>query len=186
MKTVALIGSRKAPSHAISTGFQIGMELAKRNIKMYSGGAPGMDDTFERGYRMINHNLMNIILPNNGFNGRTRGENYFPLEDYPIELILKAEEMVADIHPYWPLEGFARRAHTRNCFQILGHDLNSPVDCVILWAPINGVSVTGGTRTAFELARQYNIKAYNMANLDHLEELEAMLEIKHANLDFLM
>lgn len=186
MKHVTLIGSRKAPLDILNDAIRIGRQLAIMKIPMFSGGADGMDSAFEQGYNEVRaQKLENIILPQNGFNSKvhTKGSQFYPLERYNKKLIEKAEDIVSQIHPHWPLSGFARRAHTRNVFQVLGHDLNSPAEAVILYAPINGNSVKGGTRTAFEIAKQNGIKTYNLYDPKEYNEIHKLLKIKKFRLD---
>lgn len=59
-----MVGSRKIPIHIKNDMYAIGLKLALLNIDMFSGGACGSDDTWEKAY--INSgksHLMNIILP---------------------------------------------------------------------------------------------------------------------------
>jgi hypothetical protein len=66
--------------------------------------------------------------------------------------------------------------HSRNCHQILGYDLQSPVDAVICWTP-NG-KVVGGTRTALLLAQDAGIPIFNLGRPDQdkvLEEIRQFL-----------
>ena len=66
--------------------------------------------------------------------------------------------------------------HSRNCHQILGYDLQSPVDAVVCWTP-NG-NVVGGTRTALLLAQDAGIPIFNLGRPDQdkvLEEIRQFL-----------
>ena len=66
--------------------------------------------------------------------------------------------------------------HSRNCHQILGYDLKSPVDAVICWTP-NGKMV-GGTRTALLLAQDAGIPIFNLGRPDQdkvLKEIRQFL-----------
>ena len=56
------------------------------------------------------------------------------------------------------------RMHSRNCHQILGYDLQSPVDAVICWTP-NG-NIQGGTRTALMIAMREGIPIFNLGRAD--------------------
>ena len=67
--------------------------------------------------------------------------------------------------------------HSRNCHQILGYDLKSPVDCVITWTP-NG-NIQGGTATAIKLAIKHNIPVFNLGVEDKdkvLKDIKMFLE----------
>lgn len=186
MSHVTLIGSRKAPVRILSLAYDIGMVLAKQGVRMKSGGAPGMDHAWEMGYRAVNRDLMTIFLPNSGFNGKKPdGRCYFTVTD--ADLIVQADEMIQKLHTYYDdLEGFAYNAHIRNCFQVLGRNLDSPAKEVFLWAPPSGTSVTGGTRTAFELAKQYNIQTWNLYHPSVQDVLRERFGLREPSLEFLM
>ena len=67
--------------------------------------------------------------------------------------------------------------HSRNCHQILGYDLKSPVDAVICWTP-NG-NVVGGTRTALMIAMRAGIPIFNLGCADKdvvLQEIKSFLK----------
>jgi hypothetical protein len=66
-------------------------------------------------------------------------------------------------HPRWDrCTDAARKLHARNAHQILGINLNDPVDFVVCWTP-NGAEV-GGTRTGIVIARNFGIPVWNLAN----------------------
>lgn len=188
-KVNALVGSRRAPEHMIQLAVMIGRQLAQRNVKMLSGGAPGMDDAFERGYRSERRiDLCSIILPQTKFNGRRHdGKVYFSITDwYSNDLMVYADELVREIHPHYDaLDGFSYWAHMRNCFQILGHDLESPVNDVIYWAPYSGEEVSGGTRTAVMLARMFDIPDWNMASPEDMNYLGMEFDLRNRLEDFI-
>lgn len=186
MSHVALVGSRKAPARILNLAWELGRRMAQEDMEMTSGGAPGMDHSWEMGYRMVNPFLMTIFLPNDGFNGKTSdGKCYFTVNDET--LLIRADEIIQDIHPYYDeLDGFAYRAHIRNCFQILGKNLDTPADEVFLWAPPVGTSVAGGTRTAFELAKQYNIQTWNLYYPETQDVLRKRFGLRDPSLEFLM
>ena len=52
------------------------------------------------------------------------------------DLISETERIASEVHPAWnKCNEWARGMHSRNCHQILGYDLKSPVDAVICWTP---------------------------------------------------
>lgn len=62
-------------------------------------------------------------------------------------------------------DDYALGQHQRNVHQILGLDLNSPVDAVFTWCLLNkDGSPMGGTATAFNLATQLGIPVVNLFN----------------------
>ena len=94
-----------------------------------------------------------------------RKKSTLPLKEYAIirnpNLIKKSEELAASVHPNWKAcNAFARKMHSRNCHQILGYNLDNPVDAVITWTP-NG-NIQGGTSTAIKLALINQIPVFNL------------------------
>lgn len=94
------------------------------------------------------------------------------------DLIAETERIASEVHPAWDrCNEWARGMHSRNCHQILGYDLQSPVDAVICWTP-NG-NVVGGTSTAIRIAMKYNIPIFNLGVKDKdnvLQSLRKFLE----------
>ena len=189
--TVALIGSRKAPKLYRDMGTDIAMCLARQGIEMISGGAIGMDKAFEKGYTLThNRYLCNIVLPTPTFGGYDLSHsNVTCIQDYPENIIRVCDRLIKEIHPYYDeIEkgSFAYWAHIRNCVQVLGLDLMSPVDEVFLWAPPNGIGVKGGTNTAFRIAQANGIPCWNLAKSEHIYYVEDRFGLKPNNLDFLL
>jgi hypothetical protein len=72
---------------------------------------------------------------------------------------------------------YARGMHSRNCHQILGYNLDNPVDAVCTWTP-NG-NIQGGTKTALLLAQAHDIPIFNLGLPDRkkvLNDLKLFLE----------
>ena len=68
---------------------------------------------------------------------------------------------------------YALGMHERNVHQILGEDLNSPIDLVFTWCRPGH----SGTRTSLEIARLYNIPIINLYNNPGaIAELELFLK----------
>lgn len=93
-------------------------------------------------------------------------------------LIAETERIASEVHPAWDkCNEWARGMHSRNCHQILGYDLQSPVDAVICWTP-NG-KIQGGTATAIRIALKYNIPVFNLGVKDKdnvLQNIRKFLE----------
>ena len=89
------------------------------------------------------------------------------------DLIAETERIASEVHPAWDkCNEWARGMHSRNCHQILGYDLQSPVDAVICWTP-NG-NVVGGTVTAIRIALKYNIPVFNLGLKDKDNVLQSI------------
>jgi hypothetical protein len=138
---------------------RIARALVAKGIIAVSGGADGMDQLAENafGKSVISY--------------RTDRRAYAPsfvrvLDDrtYPV-----AERMVAALHPAWDRVKPEHRAlHARNMAQVLQDDLRHPTAFLVAWAKPKGVSVEGGTRSAFELSRIVHDgeKTYNLATVE--------------------
>lgn len=89
------------------------------------------------------------------------------------DLIVETERIASEVHPAWDkCNEWARGMHSRNCHQILGYDLQSPVDAVICWTP-NG-KIKGGTATAIRIALKYNIPVFNLGVKDKDNVLQSI------------
>jgi len=145
------IGSRKTAPNLLLIMEQIGEDLAKLGYILHSGGAEGADQAFEVGCDKVN-GPKQVFLPWKGFNSHTS-----PLYDIPEEAFYIAEEQ----HPAWNLcsQG-AKKLHARNIQQILGLDLQTPVDFVI--CNTEGGELVGGTATAVSLANSLGIPVLNL------------------------
>lgn len=147
------IGSRTTPRTVLLLMSKLGRVLAQRGLLLRSGGSSGADSAFEEG-ASISHGKKEIFLPWQGFNYHSS-----PLFDPPPE----AEAMAALCHPNWAAcKPPARKLHARNCQQICGIDLTSPVDFVLFWAPERNGRIQGGTATAVNIARQLEIPSFNL------------------------
>ena len=94
------------------------------------------------------------------------------------DLISETERIASEVHPAWDrCNEWARGMHSRNCHQILGYGLQSPVDAVVCWTP-NG-DIQGGTATAIRIALKYNIPVFNLGCADKdavLQEIKSFLK----------
>jgi hypothetical protein len=157
IKYYAGIGSRETPDPILKKMINIAKYLQNKGFILRSGGATGADTFFEKGAG----NLKEIFLPWDNFNGRRVDNEKFFL--YKQE----AKEIAAKFHPKWKeLSTAARHFHSRNVHQILGRNLDDPVEMVICWT--KGGKMVGGTAQALRIAKEYKIKIYNLANQDFM------------------
>ncbi|MCD6436443.1 MAG: hypothetical protein J7L15_08725 [Clostridiales bacterium] len=149
------IGSRQTPENILETMKDIALYLNHQEYILRSGGAKGADVAFELG----SLNLKKVYLPWPGFNNSK--EPYVPITK-------EAEKMAEKYHPwFYNLKQGARKLHSRNCYQVLGENLDTPSDFLICWTP--GGLETGGTSQALRIAKDYNVKIYNLAKDEDLE-----------------
>lgn len=103
---------------------------------------------------------MEIYLPWNGFNGKweDREDGYYEMADHTFK---QAMEIAQEFHPYWNnLSNGARLLMTRNTYQVLGQDLETPSTCVICYT--EGGKGGGGTGLGIRLAKAYDIPVYDL------------------------
>lgn len=152
------IGSRRTPAHILQDMTKLGSYFSEQNWVLRSGGADGADRAFEQGVRL--GKSAEIYTPWEGF---AKYSDHIIIGS-KLSTYNQAEDIAKDIHPAWDkCSRGAKALHTRNIFQVLGSDLNTPSKFVIFWAEeTHNGNVKGGTRTAVELARQYDIPCINM------------------------
>ena len=147
------IGSRNAPQWALAIARRIAFELVSYGYTLRSGAAEGMDSAFETGCDMVRGNK-EIYLPWAKFN------------NHPSQLYVQDELAVATakrLHPKWEsLSQGARKLHTRNVYQIVGHDWQTASRFVICYTPWD----KGGTLQALRLANEMGISICNLWDYD--------------------
>lgn len=168
MKAYAGIGSRRTPPNVLNLIIKLGYKLAKLGYTLRSGGADGADKCFETGCDMI-EGPKEIFVPWKGFN-----KSKSKLTPSGIHFT-----KASTLHPVWNnLTPAVQKLHARNTMQVLGQDLNSPVEFVVCWTPDGAETIeavtkeTGGTGLAIRLAAQNNITIYNIANQESLQALK--------------
>ena len=181
-----MIGSRSTPKEIIEIMTKFAEKACSFNYIGRSGGADGSDACLENGVK--NYLLsceencpeyyMEVYLPWEGFNGRDSFEGGYytlPWMDNKDE----AEIIASETHPAWHrCKQGAKKLHTRNVYQLLGQDLNTPSRFVICWAEPSGKSghVKGGTATAVKLGIDNGVEIINLYHTEHLERVKKWVE----------
>lgn len=144
------VGSRETPADILAVMTRLAQCLARDGWTLRSGRARGADRAFEA--------------------GAGRAKEIF-LAKHATQTVM---DMASRIHPAWHrCDDFARRLHGRNCFQVLGHDLNSPSRFLVCWTR-DGLD-QGGTRTAITLARQNGVPVFNLAIRSDFERIASYI-----------
>ena len=144
------IGSRETPPEICSLMSKIAIYLLNEDYILRSGGADSADSAFSS---KILEDKKQIFIPWKGFNN-----NY----NYKYPLTTEAYKMAEKFHPAWDkCSNGAKKLHTRNIYQVLGYDLNSPSEFIVCWT--KGGRMVGGTAQALRVSQEYNIKIYNLA-----------------------
>lgn len=171
------IGSREISESERNLIHRVSGYLLNLGFTLRSGHAPGSDEAFEVGTfgsalpdslweDYFNANYPEIYVPWNNFKGADCQSRLISSEDAPLEIIKEAEGIVSIIHPYWHnLKQGAKKLHTRNVFQVLGKDLKTPSQFVLYCSnETSSGNVSGGTATAVNLARKWEIPCFNIRN----------------------
>jgi hypothetical protein len=142
------VGSRETPKEILEVITKIAVRLEELGYTLRSGGASGSDSAYSEKVKN-----KEIFIPWKSF-----GEGIVPKETEFAHNLLK------EIHPaYEKLSQGALKLHLRNVNQVLGGDLNTPSDFLICWAKTDKQGIpTGGTRTAWLIAKKYNIPCFNL------------------------
>jgi hypothetical protein len=161
------IGSRKTPAGALEKMHRIGEWMAQQGFTLRSGAADGADTAFEEGCDMVG-GAKEIYLPWRGFNGHPS-----PLYEWALEN--EAHALAASIHPNWgACSQSAKQLHSRNCYQVLGYNLDSPSQLLICWTPRG--EIVGGTATAIKIAKKFEIPVFNLALEDNIMSLRQFMK----------
>ena len=187
---IALIGSRQLEQKQeyfedIKLCYNVCMRLAELGVTFTSGLCEiGMDGIAQKAYSkavdlgLAKESQFEVYVADQ-YNIR---KSTLPRRHLAIvrnkDLISETERIASEVHPAWDrCNDWARGMHSRNCHQILGYDLQSPVDAVICWTPDG--AVVGGTATAIRIAMKYDIPVFNLGVPDKesvLNDIKNFLE----------
>lgn len=164
MSKYAGIGSRKTPKEILGLFDYLGRYFAKRRFLLRSGAADGADTAFEDGCDIYS-GPKEIYLPWKGFNGN--GSELILPDPIPETV----EKISIHYHPNWfALKPEAKKLIARDAYQILGQNLNDPVDFIICYTA--GGRVDGGTGQAIRIAMDHNIPVVNAGAYPDLEKFK--------------
>lgn len=154
MKFYTGIGSRKTPQPILDMFERMGEWAVKKGYCLRSGHADGADSAFERGCDKLT-GPKEIYIPWKGFNGSTSHLYLENLNKRP-----DAFSLASECNPllYGSKEA-TRKLHTRNVYQVLGQDIQTPSIFIVCFTP-NGEE-KGGTATAIRIGKRYNIPIFN-------------------------
>jgi hypothetical protein len=143
---------------------QVASFLERQGYVLHSGGAEGADTAFEKGVSCPD--MKKIFLPWKGFNGNPS----------PLYFISKAAvDLAEQHHAYWhAISPAAKKLMARNVHQVLGEDLDTPVDMVICYTP-NG-KAEGGTGLAMRIAQHRNIPIINLYYNRDIDQISSWIE----------
>lgn len=158
------IGSRATPIATLVIMTRLAENLEQSGFILRSGAAKGADTAFEQGITEEDHK--EIYLPWKGYN-QSKSSRYY--------INQTALDMAEQFHPNWAAcSNTVRKFHARNCYQVLGQDLNKPVRFILCWTSDGKAS--GGTGQAIRLAHHHNIPVFNMQTTTWEAAFDAVIE----------
>lgn len=167
-KILTGVGSRETPLPILQLMRKVSKKMVLEGYTLRSGGADGADEYFAYGWGDAyaedeSVTEAEIYLPWNGFNNLYANNQNCKLVKDP-KILKQAEKIVESIHPAFnSLSRGGLALHTRNCFQVLGENLNNPSSVVLCYAKLdNKGEPQGGTRTAIKLAQERGIRVNNL------------------------
>lgn len=173
------IGSRQTPKDILKLMEDVAFKLAMEGYILRSGAAAGADTAFEEGAKAYadqidyQQTLGQIYIPWESF---TAYDSYYKdwykvLDRMPKKA--EAYQLASEIHPAWDkCSKGAKALHARNTFQVLGSNLDNPSNFLICWAKVDKHgNISGGTRTAWELAKNNRVHCCNLYNEEDKQRL---------------
>ena len=146
------IGSRQTPQNVCDEMTKIGIWCRENNIYIRSGHAEGADWAFEQGSQ---ENTV-VYLPWVGFNKQLVSKATTKCVDTK-----EGRELASKFHPVFAkLSNSVKKLISRDGYQILGDNLNEPVNAVICFTPHGAIE--GGSGQAMRIAKANNIPILNM------------------------
>jgi len=146
------VGSRNTPDSICCLISKLALFMENKGFILRSGCAAGADTAFYKGLK--DKSKCEIYLPWKGFNGSDS------LFIDPSVRALKIAERTLDNSHWNTLTSAGRKLHARNVHQVLGPNCDSPSELLVCWTK-DGRDI-GGTATAIKVARNHNIRVYNL------------------------
>ena len=176
------IGSRRTPANICELMQQLGQKLALKGMILRSGAAEGADKAFEEGCDNVQGAKqifqMSSWYERNPAIIKTKCFTNAYLDEWE-----KAAQITAQNHPsYLYLKPYTKRLHTRNCFQVLGWNLQEPAEFLLCWTADGARTAaetskdTGGTGQAIRIASNYGIRVYNFAVKEDLDLAQSWID----------
>jgi hypothetical protein len=183
-RVYAGVGTRATPSRVLFGIEAAARRLARGGWTMRTGMSPGADQAFYRG-AIRGRGHVELFLPWPTFEAQARLRSEGPLVYVLPEPAEEAYALAARFDPSWEtLDSAGRRLRARDCHQVLGRDLASPVRLIVCWTPDGNLDGTGrlvgGTGQALRIARHYRVEVLNLARPGHPGRLAPLLSRSRA------
>lgn len=184
-KFYAGVGSRKTPKYIMAVMTAAAKCLEQDGFILRSGGAIGADTAFSDG---VQHHSNKVIYLTKAIDVKY-GKNIF----YAQEQMDRSRAYIVknDVHEKWDvLPEDHKKLHARNIFQILGQNMDVPVNFTMCWTcdkakVVSDCSLrTGGTGTAIKVSAINGIPVFNLKNEDDLRRILKYIEPKIDSVEF--
>lgn len=202
------IGSRETPIEIQKSMYKVAKWLESKGYILRSGEALGADKAFEGANQPWEKE--GVIHGTKDFSkSKNKVTRWSAYEEGNKNILITKKEtfkssdaneivrsIAKEIHPAKEkLQGIALDLMARNTFQVFGKDLNTPVDFVLCWTPLNKKgelvehhdnrdSTTGGTGQAISMASLKGIPVINMAGKDWRKKLADIINLQQKENDF--
>lgn len=183
---IALVGSREAPDDALQMGGDFGRACTDRGVAITSGDANGMDLAGYKGaLTSPSFDLVGarVFLSKSPFYYKNRPPRYADehifFDASRFHNWEQAQALAFEVRgSFAGLDDHGIALQTRNAYQILLDDLQTPVSAVVYWArPIGKKgNVKGGTNTAVQLARRFQIPDINIYTDEGARKVERYIQ----------
>jgi len=185
------VGSRETPLYALAVMQYVSHYLSGK-YTVRSGSAEGADMAFELGSR----NQCEIFLPWKGFMGSAREFTQVAPDIERVAELLIDGKLIKNMPRVHDTEILRKskncsflKLHRRNCYQVLGRNLNNPVSFVLCWTDDKAITSkmtsrnTGGTGTAIKIASNLGIDVFNLSRKEHLLRIVNMMKKHDKNIE---
>ena len=164
-KIYAGVGSRETDKATLSYMKDMAGRLEANGFKLLSGGADGADKAFESGTKNSQVFLAEDIASNRFGNAQ--------------QALTIAEQYYHTPRKWSGLSPRVKQLMARNCYEVLGEDLNSPVDFVLCKSKLWNGKPSGGTSQAIRIAEAYGIPVFNLAYDGERQKFEQWVMVNY-------
>ena len=159
------VGSRETPTEVLFFIRSLATRLNANGFHLCSGGTLGADTAFANGHIISS---ITIYRPDHAIGDKS------------------AEVLFRSVHPFQHRfkKSYSVLLHSSSAYQVLGFDLNDPVEFVLCWTKLGSESeaelkshgwIEGVTGTVIALASRHNIPVFNLKKEDALHRFYAFM-----------
>jgi hypothetical protein len=171
------IGSRDTPADVLELIESLASGFAARGWTLRTGGSSGADQAFYRG-AIAAHGRVELYLPWPGFEAASRRS-----DDARVRTCSRPSDdaylLARKFQQTWDaLTPASRSLLARDGHQVLGDDLETPVQLIVCWTPDGGLDggdpASGGTGQALRIAHHRHLPVLNLARADNVHRARDM------------